>query len=137
MGRRIVTVILSILILSVGIIGYSSLTQSSQAQPIRGGFPTICERMPWLCTTINPVITDPCILRPWECIGVTNSPLILPPGCLCPIIDVAKLNVNESVILTPIGDSLIMTKMPTKNISEGLNAQMNRTNMTGNLSRVQ
>jgi len=30
-----------------------------------------------------------------------------------------------------------MTKMPTKNISEGLNAQMNRTNMTGNLSRGQ
>jgi hypothetical protein len=59
--------------------------------------------------------------------------------CLsCINLDISNLKLNESVILTPFGGSVIVTKVPTEAISsQGMIAQLNRMNVTGDVSRGQ
>ena len=59
------------------------------------------------------------------------------PVCLsCINLDISNLRLNESLILTPFGGSVILTKVPTETIlSKDMVVQLNRMmNVTGNMS---
>jgi hypothetical protein len=134
MKCQAVVVVLLISTVSLGIVGYSSSIQPASALT-RSGSPTIVDLRPWLFRL------DPCILNPDSCIPripPPNYPVFGPPPCICPVLDVSKVKLNESVILTPAGQSVIVTKVPLDNIlGPNINAQLNRTTITGNMSSPQ
>jgi hypothetical protein len=126
-------VLFLIITLSIGIAGYISSMQPAVAQLFRTGRLSICELNPSLCTiqprVIGPVDVSICVRHPEICEPtVPPEKWIWPGPCL-----VCGIKLNESLILTPIDGSVIATKIPTASIlSEGMLAQLNRTNGMGN-----
>jgi hypothetical protein len=132
-----VVIVILIMTVSLGIVGYISSIQPALAQLTRSRSPTIFDLKPWL---FGPsVIYDPCIQHPLSCYGDTTRLPDFGPVCLsCPTLDVSKLKLNESIILTPVGQSVIVTKVPTQDIlGQNINAQLNKTIITSNMSRPQ
>ena len=133
-----VVVVFLIVTLSITFVGYSASSQSAQATPAATplGRPTIfdlnprliCLIIPIRCEDLRPDVPDP------------NIPDIPIPGdgqvCLsCSNLDISNLNLNESLILTQFGGSVIVTKVPTESIlNQDVVAQLNITDVTGNMS---
>jgi hypothetical protein len=121
-----VIILFLILTLSIGFVGYSA-SQSALATPATpSGRPTIFDLRPCL------LFPDICNLRlPEDQIPPDQGPVCLS----CPILDISNLNLNESLILTQFGGSVIVTKVPTESIlNQDVVAQLNITNVTGTMS---
>ena len=133
-----VVVVFLIVTLSIAFLGYSASSQSALASPAATplGRPTIFDLNPRLMCLILPALCE---------LQVDHIPGGIPgqgpgpdpgPVCLsCPILDINNLNLNESLILTDLGGSLIVTKVPTESIlNQDVVAQLNITDVTGNMS---
>jgi len=117
-------------------VGYIASLQSALASPAAtpSGRPTIFDLNPRLYCLIFP---DICALT----IPKNEIPRQIPgpipgPVCLsCPTLDISNLSLNESLILTQIGGSVIVTKVPTESLlNQDVVAQLNISNVTGNMS---
>jgi hypothetical protein len=131
-----VFVVFLIVSLSIGSMVYSASLQSAQASPAAtpSGRPTIFDLHPLSICVLFPDICDP-IFVPREQQLPTLGPIPGPVCISCPNLDLGNLNVNESVILTPLGGSIIVTKVPTESLlNQDVVAQLNITNVTGNMS---
>ncbi|HKI07104.1 MAG TPA: hypothetical protein VKA09_01790 [Nitrososphaeraceae archaeon] len=124
-----------IVTLSIAFVGYSASSQSAQASPAATplGRPTIFDLNPLSICVIFPDICEP-IQRDRD-IQIEDIPIPGPVCLSCPNLDFGNLNVNESLILTRLGGSVIVTKVPTESIlNQDVVAQLNITDVTGNMS---
>jgi hypothetical protein len=129
-----VVVVFLIVTLSISFMGFSASSQSAQATPAATplGRPTIFDLYPLSICVIFPDICEPI---PEDQQVPTLGPIPGPICLSCPNLDFGNLNVNESVILTPLGRSIIVTKVPTETIlNQDVVAQLNITDVTGNMS---
>ena len=146
--------VLLVVAISVSATGYSSFAQLGLATPmIFSGHPSgiidldhgarayKCNIDPHSCIilmtdpcNIYPWLCDPCILQPWLCHpGVPGQDR---PGFPDPrILDLSNLRLNESLIVTQMGESTIVTKVPTEDIlNQNTFAMLNRTHLAGNMT---
>lgn len=131
-----VFVVFFIVTLSISFVGYSASSQTALATTVAHtyGRPTIFDLYPryYYCL----IFPDICNLQfsedqmPDDQI-IDGIPIPGPVCLSCPNLDISNLNLNESLILTQLGGSVIVTKVPTESNIEsrcGCSTKYNKCN---------